>query len=202
VWSFILARSFLTVLQGMAKKLRSIKDPDERESIVAEGLFVAVGNLDCSTGRSHIGHVLVLKTWQHVLHLNQRARAYAERAEPMDDEGLEKELQVRGVLDRGPRYFQDQLAVSAPELRALLFRWMGKSFATEDLDLVADTILSGKDVTDLVRERHSDASPADRKRIEGRLRYSRDRVMRRLQESLGDRLKHEAALTGSYPLPA
>ncbi len=200
VWSFLLLKSFLPMLGSMTRTVRvDSMSREERESLVAQGFLEAARRFDCTPGRSHVAYALRMRVWEAVLALRGQEESYDERSVPMEEEDLEQELLERGCFDRGPLHFQDQLAVSAPELRTLLFRWLGGAFPEEHLDLIADTVLSGKEVSEYIRERLADGSPADRRLAEKRVRTAKDRILQRVRTELQARFARDRAFARCDP---
>jgi hypothetical protein len=200
LWSSVLLQAFTPLIHLLAGKVRKyVNSKSERVGRTVEAFMVGLGRVDCTVPAPFIPLRLRSKTWQALIQGVKSQVQYEMRAEPMCEEELELELLDRGAFDRGPRFFQDQLLASAPQLRQLLFHWLGASFPADQLDLIADTVLSGREITEYVRERISPLSPRETRRVEGNVRQRRNRALREVRTELRARMARDVSLTRRLP---
>jgi hypothetical protein len=200
LWSSVLLQAFTPLIHLLAGKVRKyVTSKSERVERAVEAFMVALRRVDCSVPAPFIPLRIRSKTWQALIQGVKSQVQYDRRAQPMCEEELELELLDRGAVDRGPRFFQDQLLASAPQLRQLLFHWLGTAFPADQLDLIADTVLSGREITEYVRERISPLSPRETRRVEGAVRQRRNRALREVRTELRARMARDVSLARRLP---
>ena len=189
------------MMSGICRSLKGCPlSRDERESMVAQAFLEGALRLKLEPGSSFVAPNLKCLTWKAVHRLIRGELEYANHEQVTEDDTIEATLQEQGGVDRGPGHFADQLAVSSPELRATLTRWLGSAVPSEDVELVSATVLSGKEVREYVRERVADRSPTTLRREEDRARQAIRRATRRIREGLQARFARDRHYAGADPI--
>ena len=200
LWSSVLLQAFTPLLGSMSVDIKTtVPSKSEREELTIDAFMLALSRVDCTVPAPHVTNRLRCKTWQALIQSLQSQLKYEKFAVPSTDKELEELLRDRGAIDRGPRFFQDQLRASAPQLRQLLFHWLGAAFPADQLELVADTVLSGREITEYVRERVAPSSPREMRKLEGALRQKRNRALRGIRTELRARMARDVSFARRLP---